>query len=264
MAATTLAPLLDRLSVWNASETRIDEAAIHEVFKSVLEAGTGITVTPNGTTGKVAIAGTVTAPVAATDTTAGIVELATSAEATAGTDNTRALTPLTGKALVDALVDSAPGTLDTLNELAAALGDDPNFATTITTSIATKANSSVTITGGIGLSGGGDLTANRTVDLDINSLTAESTVDAAADYLLMYDTSAGAHVKVLPNNMPGLGEVNTASSLGGVSVFGQKNGVDLELKGAAAGAGMAVTSNATTFIVASTLGDGSRQLLTAA
>jgi hypothetical protein len=37
-----------------------------------------------------------------------------------------------------ALVDSAPGTLDTLNELAAALGDDPNFSTTITTSIATK------------------------------------------------------------------------------------------------------------------------------
>ena len=36
------------------------------------------------------------------------------------------------------LVDSAPGTLDTLNELAAALGDDANFATTVTNSIATK------------------------------------------------------------------------------------------------------------------------------
>ena len=36
------------------------------------------------------------------------------------------------------LVDSAPSTLDTLNELAAALGDDPNFATTVTNSIATK------------------------------------------------------------------------------------------------------------------------------
>lgn len=36
------------------------------------------------------------------------------------------------------LVDSAPGTLDTLNELAAALGDDPNFATTMTNSLATK------------------------------------------------------------------------------------------------------------------------------
>jgi hypothetical protein len=37
-----------------------------------------------------------------------------------------------------AIVDSAPGTLDTLNELAAALGDDPNFATTITTELGNK------------------------------------------------------------------------------------------------------------------------------
>ncbi len=37
-----------------------------------------------------------------------------------------------------ALIDSAPGTLDTLNELAAALGDDPNFSTTITNNLAGK------------------------------------------------------------------------------------------------------------------------------
>jgi hypothetical protein len=36
------------------------------------------------------------------------------------------------------LIDSAPGALDTLNELAAALGDDANFSTTVTNSIATK------------------------------------------------------------------------------------------------------------------------------
>ena len=46
------------------------------------------------------------------------------------------------KAYVDAeiagLSDSAPATLDTLNELAAALGDDANFSTTVTNSIATK------------------------------------------------------------------------------------------------------------------------------
>lgn len=39
---------------------------------------------------------------------------------------------------VSNLVDSAPTTLDTLNELAAALGDDSNFASTVTTSIANK------------------------------------------------------------------------------------------------------------------------------
>ena len=41
-------------------------------------------------------------------------------------------------AQVTATVDSAPGALDTLNELAAALGDDANFSTTVTNSIATK------------------------------------------------------------------------------------------------------------------------------
>lgn len=39
---------------------------------------------------------------------------------------------------LSALVNSAPGTLDTLNELAAALDNDPNFATTVATSISTK------------------------------------------------------------------------------------------------------------------------------
>ena len=55
------------------------------------------------------------------------------------------------------LVDSAPATLDTLNELAAALGDDPNFATTVTNSIATK----------LPLAGGamtGPITTNSTFD----------------------------------------------------------------------------------------------------
>lgn len=38
-----------------------------------------------------------------------------------------------------ALIDSSPSTLDTLNELAAALGDDPNFATTVATALGLKA-----------------------------------------------------------------------------------------------------------------------------
>jgi hypothetical protein len=39
---------------------------------------------------------------------------------------------------IAALVNSAPGTLDTLNELAQALGDDPNFAASMTTLIGQK------------------------------------------------------------------------------------------------------------------------------
>lgn len=45
---------------------------------------------------------------------------------------------------VAAAIDAAPGALDTLNELAAALGDDPNFAATMTTALAGKAPSSHT------------------------------------------------------------------------------------------------------------------------
>ena len=44
------------------------------------------------------------------------------------------------------LIASAPTTLDTLNELATALGNDPNFATTVTTSLGTKVPQSRTIT----------------------------------------------------------------------------------------------------------------------
>ena len=40
--------------------------------------------------------------------------------------------------IIASITDSAPSTLDTLNELAAALGDDANFSTTVTNSIATK------------------------------------------------------------------------------------------------------------------------------
>ena len=46
------------------------------------------------------------------------------------------------RADLDALVGASPETLNTLEELAQALGDDPNFATTITNELGTKANQS--------------------------------------------------------------------------------------------------------------------------
>ena len=68
---------------------------------------------------------------------------------------------------VAAVIDSAPAALDTLNELAAALGDDANFATTITNSIATKLPlAGGTMSGAIAMgtskiTGMGDPTANQ-------------------------------------------------------------------------------------------------------
>ncbi|MBC7311689.1 MAG: hypothetical protein H5U11_04260 [Rhizobium sp.] len=47
-------------------------------------------------------------------------------------------TPADVAAALAGLVDSSPETLDTLNELAAALGDDPNFATTVSTALGNR------------------------------------------------------------------------------------------------------------------------------
>lgn len=55
------------------------------------------------------------------------------------TNTTQLATTAFVKAVIAALLDSTPSTLDTLNELAAALGDDPNFATTMTTALGLKA-----------------------------------------------------------------------------------------------------------------------------
>lgn len=62
----------------------------------------------------------------------------TAPTATAGTNTTQLATTAFVAGEVAGIVDSAPATLDTLNELAAALGDDANFSTTVTNSIATK------------------------------------------------------------------------------------------------------------------------------
>lgn len=55
-----------------------------------------------------------------------------------GTNTTQFSTTAFVQAAVAALLASAPATLDTLNELAAALGNDPDFATTIATSLGEK------------------------------------------------------------------------------------------------------------------------------
>ncbi|MGT2044641.1 phage tail protein [Enterobacter hormaechei subsp. xiangfangensis] len=53
-------------------------------------------------------------------------------------NNTQIATTAFVKSAIAALVASSPAALDTLNELAAALGNDPNFATTMTNALAGK------------------------------------------------------------------------------------------------------------------------------
>ncbi|EHX65769.1 phage tail fiber repeat family protein [Escherichia coli DEC13D] len=55
-----------------------------------------------------------------------------------GTNNTQIASTAFVMAAIAALVDSSPDALNTLNELAAALGNDPNFATTMTNALAGK------------------------------------------------------------------------------------------------------------------------------
>jgi len=107
-----------------------------------LDVGAGVDVT-----GNITVTGTVDGvDIAARNTlfggltsSSGVLTNGVTATTQSASDNSTkvATTAYTDTAIAN-LVDSAPGTLNTLNELAAALGDDPNFATTVTNSIATK------------------------------------------------------------------------------------------------------------------------------
>ena len=68
--------------------------------------------------------------------------------------------------IVASITDSAPATLDTLNELAAALGDDANFSTTVTTSIAEKLPlAGGTMTGDINVGGNNIVGGNSPINI---------------------------------------------------------------------------------------------------
>jgi hypothetical protein len=123
------------------------------------------------------------------------------------------------------LVNSAPETLDTLNELAAALGDDPNFATTITNELGNKANLSganftgiVTATSFIG--DGSNLTGISSFSGDYNDLINTPTnisnfnndvgfITSFTDTNYWLQTTVGIHT--LSN--VGIGTTNPTSAL---------------------------------------------------
>ena len=88
----------------------------------------------------------------------------------------------TNEAFVDTavanLVDSSPAALNTLNELAAALGDDANFSTTVTNSIATKLPlAGGTMTGAIAMG------ANKVTGLGTPTATTDAATKAYVDAL---------------------------------------------------------------------------------
>ena len=89
-------------------------------------------------TGGVTITGTITATTFSGDLSGTINTATTGATQSASDNSTKLATTAYVTTALSNLVDSAPGTLNTLNELAAALGDDANFSTTITNSLNLK------------------------------------------------------------------------------------------------------------------------------
>ena len=87
----------------------------------------------------------------------------------AGNNTTKVATTAFVTAAVNALIDSAPGTMNTLNEIAAALNDDAAFNTTVTNAIATKLPL-----------GGGTMTGNI-------AHASNFTIDAGGDIILDAD-----------------------------------------------------------------------------
>jgi len=103
----------------------------------------------------------------------------TAPTAAAGTNTTQLATTAFVATEVASLVDSAPGALNTLNELAAALGDDANYATTTTNAIATKlALAGGTMSGAIAM-GSNNITGAGTVGASVVDIDSVATMDTA-------------------------------------------------------------------------------------
>jgi len=127
--------------------------------------------------------------------------------ASAGTNTTQVATTAFVKTAVDNVINAAPGALDTLDELAAALGDDANFATTVTNSIATKlALAGGTMTGNIAMG------TNKVTGLGTPTSNTDAATKAYADTMLPLagGTMTGA-IAMGTNKITGLGTptVNT-------------------------------------------------------
>ncbi|GCU40195.1 tail fiber protein [Escherichia coli] len=114
-----------------------------------------------------------------------------------GTNNTQIASTAFVMAAIAALVDSSPDALNTLNELAAALGNDPNFATTMTNALAGKQPKDATLTALARLATaadrfpyftGNDVASLATLTKVGRDILAKSTVAAVIEYLGLQET----------------------------------------------------------------------------
>lgn len=124
----------------------------------------------------------------------------TAPTALAGTSTTQLATTAFVQAAIAALVNASPTTLDTLNELAAALGNDANFSTTITNALALKASiNSVQNSASIVSAAGG------TADAITGSYTPGIT--ALTNGMTLYVRAASANATTTPTFTPNSGTI---------------------------------------------------------
>jgi hypothetical protein len=108
---------------------------------SATDAGGDGSLAYNSSTGAITYTGPSATEVRAHFTGGTGIDITNGSVAVDSTIATKTYADSAASTAVAAVIDSSPAALDTLNELAAALGDDANFSTTVTNSIATKANS---------------------------------------------------------------------------------------------------------------------------
>ncbi|HAN3916367.1 TPA: phage tail protein [Escherichia coli] len=125
-----------------------------------------------------------------------------------GTNNTQIANTAFVMAAIAAIVDSSPDALNTLNELAAALGNDPNFATSMTNALAGKQPKDATLTALAGLATaadsfpyftGNDVASLATLTKVGRDILAKATIAAVIEYLGLQETVNRARNAVQKN-----------------------------------------------------------------
>ena len=148
---------------------------------SVTDAGGDGSLSYNSGTGAITYTGPSATEVRAHFTGGTGIDITSGSIAVDSTIATKTYADSAASTAVAAVIDSSPAALDTLNELAAALGDDANFSTTVTNSIATKLNSSAVSAFGLTLVDDADAaTARTTLGLGTAATTASTDYATAA------------------------------------------------------------------------------------
>jgi hypothetical protein len=190
-AQTLSAKILDGAVIANGGiQFEGATADAYETTLTVVDPTADRTITLPNATGTVTLDGvastltskTITSGTLGSDLAAGTYKITGLGTPSANTD---AATKAYVDTQVSNLVDAAPGALDTLNELAAAINDDASFSTTVTNSIATKVSKS-----GDSMTGALSMGNSKITDLATPTSSTDATNKSYIDTLFGSTSSA--------------------------------------------------------------------------